>query len=71
PIKPAIDDMVIEDNFIVGMPVDVAVASTPSGILVTTETHRIRVIESGTIGLAGIGGIGIGSMAIEIDFIII
>lgn len=68
-IKPAIDDMTIEDNFIVGMPVDVAVASSPSGILVTAEVHRIRVIETGAIGAMSIGGIGIGSMAIEIDFI--
>ncbi|MDP4262881.1 MAG: baseplate J/gp47 family protein [Bacteroidota bacterium] len=69
-IKPAIDDMVIEDNFIVGMPVDVAVASSPSGILVTADVHRIRIIEPGTLGVIGISGIGIGSMAIEIDFII-
>jgi hypothetical protein len=69
PFDPAVGDMVIEDNFIVGRPVDVAVASSPSGILVTAENHRIRIIEP-TIGTIGITGIGIGSMAIEIDFII-
>jgi hypothetical protein len=68
--QPAVGDMVVDDNFIVGRPVDVAVASSPSGILVTAPKHRIRIIESGSFGALGISGIGIGSMAVEIDFII-
>jgi hypothetical protein len=68
---PGIGDMIIGDNFIVGSPVNVAVCSSPSGILVSARNHSVRIIEAGKNACsAGLSGIGIGVMAVEIDFIV-
>jgi len=70
-VHPGIGEMMIDDNFIVGKPVSIAVPSSPSSILVSAPLHRVRLIENGSaVRSASLAGIGIGSMAIEIDFII-
>jgi hypothetical protein len=61
--------MVIGDNFVVGMPVNIASVSQPSGILVSSPIHRVRLIDPGAIRCApNVNTLGIGTLAIEIDF---
>ena len=71
-INPAIGEMEINDSFVVGRPVNVALATSPSGILVSVPSHRIRLLQPGVVACTtSFAGIGIGSMAIELDLIVI
>lgn len=60
---------IIGEDFVVGVPVDVAATTRPDAILVSGDSHRIRV-ESDEV-CEGTQSIGIGDMVIGLDFIIV
>jgi hypothetical protein len=63
------DGKIIGNDFIVGVPVDAAIATLPDAILVSSDTHRIGVIADH--GCEGTQQIGIGQMIIGLDFIVV
>lgn len=67
PRKPTIGGMTIGQNFIIGEDVEVAEATTPASILVSSPQHRIQIL-SGSEVCIGISDYGIGSMTIGLDF---
>ena len=60
---------IIGDDFIVGVPVDTAIATVPDAILVSNDSHRIGVIADH--GCEGTQQIGIGQMVVGLDFVLI
>lgn len=59
----------IADDFIVGVPVDTAIATVPDAILVSNDSHRIGVIADH--GCEGTQQIGIGQMVVGLDFVLV
>lgn len=60
---------IINKDFIVGNPVEVAIATRPDTILVSSAMHRIEVLQADAEICVGTPGIGIGQMIIGLDFI--
>lgn len=60
---------IINKDFIVGDPVEVAIATRPDTILVSSAIHRIEVLQADAGVCVGTPGIGIGQMVIGLDFI--
>lgn len=58
-------------DFVIGAPVEIAVATSPEAILVSNEVHRIRSVQSGSFTCSGVSSIGIGKMIIDLDFTIV
>jgi hypothetical protein len=67
--KPAIADMTIGDDFVVGRGVEVAEATQPHAILVSHPAHLITPVASGTETCPGATRLGIGYMTVGLDFI--
>ena len=67
---PAIGDMEIDNDFVVGRDTEVAIASDPRSILVSAPNHRIRVLKAGEYTCQGAGSLGIGFMIIGENFIV-
>lgn len=74
--KPSIADSstgeggkTINKDFIVGIPVEVAIATRPDTILVSNALHHIEVLQADASICVGTPGIGIGQMVIGLDFI--
>jgi len=66
-----IGEMVLEDNFIIGYPVENASAGSPRTILVSAENHRIEILKPGDVRCPrGIQIFGIGYMHVGFDFIV-
>jgi len=61
----------IGEDFVIGVPVDIATATRPDAILVSNERHRIGVLSDNGSVCEGTQSIGIGQMVIGLDFIII
>ncbi|MGB8192283.1 MAG: baseplate J/gp47 family protein, partial [Chitinophagaceae bacterium] len=59
----------INIDFVVGSPVEVALATRPDTILVSNASHRIQAMQAGMTNCQGIHTIGIGEMIIGLDFI--
>ena len=68
--RPAVADMVIGDDFIVGHGVEVAETTQPQAILVSHRQHLITAIAAGSETCAGVTKLGIGNMAVGIDFFV-
>jgi hypothetical protein len=68
-IETAGKGKIIGNDFIVGVPVDIAAATRPDAILVSSNSHRISVL--GADICEGVQNIGIGQMVIGLDFIIV
>ncbi|MFS4448392.1 baseplate J/gp47 family protein [Maribacter sp. 2307UL18-2] len=60
--------MTIGDDFIVGEPIEIAFASTPRSVLVSARFHEITPLESGEYQCQAQEFVGIGFMAVGIDF---
>jgi hypothetical protein len=56
-------------DFVIGEPVEVAVATRPDAILVSNAIHRIEALPAADFQCAGTATIGIGQMIIGLDFI--
>lgn len=56
-------------DFVIGEPVEVAIATRPDAILVSNAIHRIDVLSELDFQCEGITTIGIGQMVIGLDFI--
>lgn len=67
---PALGDMILEKDFVVGFESELAIATTARSILVSALNHRIEVLNSDLQACSGNPLTGIGIMAIERDFII-
>jgi hypothetical protein len=65
---PTIPDMKIGDDFIVGWGVDVAGTTESHAILVSHPSHRIVLADSAIHKCSGVSQLGIGYMAVELDF---
>ena len=60
---------VIGLDFVIGEPVEVAIATRPDAILVSNDIHRIEVLQEGSFVCSGIPTLGIGQMVVGLDFI--
>lgn len=60
---------VINVDFVIGNPVEVAVATRPDTILVSHATHRIGPLQAGSSACHGVWNIGIGQLIIGLDFV--
>ncbi len=69
--QPSVGDSgkIIGEDFVVGVPVDVAATTRPDAILVSSGSHRIGVLSDEVC--EGTQSIGIGNMVIGLDFIIV
>lgn len=65
---PAVMEMVIGENFIVGRDVDVARTTQPHAILVSHPNHLITPISPGEDRCTGVTQLGIGYMTVSLDF---
>jgi hypothetical protein len=70
PPNPALGEMILESDFIVGFETDVAIATTNRSILVSAPSHRIEVLNTDNASCSGSSIKGIGAMAVERDFIV-
>jgi hypothetical protein len=68
--RPAIAEMVIADDFVVGRGVEVAETVKPQAILVSHVQHLIRPVAAGAEVCAGVTRLGIGYMTVGLDFIV-
>lgn len=59
----------INVDFVIGEPVEVAVATRPDTILVSNTTHRIDALNAGSSACHGVWNIGIGQMIVGLDFV--
>ena len=59
----------INVDFVIGSPIEVAVATRPDTILVSNITHRIDSIQTGASACHGVWNIGIGQMIVGLDFV--
>ena len=67
---PAISEMVISDDFVVGRGVEIAATTQPQAILVSHPQHLIMSIAAGSEVCPGVVGLGIGYMTVGIDFFV-
>lgn len=56
-------------DFVIGEPVEIAIATRPDAILVSNAEHRIEVLQDGSFVCSGVSNLGIGQMIIGLDFI--
>ena len=56
-------------DFVIGEPVEVAIATRPDSILVSNTEHRIEALHAGGFVCSGVSSLGIGQMIIGLDFI--
>ena len=56
-------------DFVIGEPVEVAIATRPDAILVSNSVHRIEALQAGGFVCSGVSNLGIGQMIIGLDFI--
>lgn len=68
--RPAIAEMTIGDDFVVGRGVEVAETTQPQAILVSHPQHLITPIASGAEVCPGVTRLGIGYMTVGLDFIV-
>jgi hypothetical protein len=68
--RPAIAEMAIADDFIVGRGVEVAETVQPQAILVSHAEHIIRPVASGSEVCPGVSRLGIGWMTVGVDFFV-
>jgi len=68
--RPAIAEMMIGDDFVVGRGVEVADTTQPHAILVSHPAHLITSVASGSEVCPGVTRLGIGYMTIGLDFIV-
>ncbi len=68
--RPAIAEMVIDDDFVVGRGVEVAETTQPQAILVSHPQHLIAPVASGSEVCPGVTRLGIGYMTVGLDFIL-
>ena len=66
--RPAISQMVIGGDFVVGRGVEVAAATQPHAILVSHANHRIVPVAQGDVHCTGVDKLGIGYMTVGLDF---
>jgi hypothetical protein len=66
--RPAIAGMTVGDDFIVGRSVEVARTTQPHAILVSHPQHLIAPISPGEDRCSGVTQLGIGYMAVSLDF---
>ena len=65
---PAVSEMTIGTDFIVGRPVEYAETTQPQAILVSHSQHLITAVLPGTEVCPGITQLGIGYMTVDLDF---
>ena len=70
-LTPTIGNATIGVDFVVGDSVEVAAASSPDAIIVSSETHNIKPLQLDDYQCTGVQNIGIGQMIIDIDFIVV
>jgi len=68
--RPAIAEMVIADDFVVGRGVEVAETVQPQAILVSHAQHLITPVAAGSEVCPGVTRLGIGYMTVGLDFIV-
>lgn len=68
--RPAIAEMAIGDDFVVGRGVEVAETTQPHAILVSHPEHLITPVAPGTEVCPGVSRLGIGYMTVGLDFIV-
>lgn len=68
--RPAIADMVIGDDFVVGRGVEFAEPTQPHAILVSHPAHLITPVAAGSEVCPGVTRLGIGYLTIGLDFIV-
>jgi hypothetical protein len=56
-------------DFVIGEPVEVAVATRPDAVLVSNAVHRIEALTGSDFQCSGVSTIGIGQMIVALDFI--
>ena len=66
--RPAIADMAIADDFVVGRGVEVAETTQAHAILVSQPEHLITPVAPGAEVCAGVTRLGIGYMTVGLDF---
>lgn len=67
---PAITEMVISDDFVVGRGVDIAETTQLHAILVSHPDHLITAVAAGSEVCPGVARLGIGYMTVGLDFIV-
>lgn len=67
---PGIGGLTIGQNFIIGKDQELATASTPKSILVSSTNHKITAVADGSDYCKGASSLGIGFMTIDIDFVV-
>jgi len=68
--RPAIAEMMVGDDFVVGRGVEVAETTQPHAILVSHPEHLITSIAPGSEVCPGVTRLGIGYMTVGLDFIV-
>jgi hypothetical protein len=68
--RPAIAEMAISDDFVVGRGVEFAETTEPQAILVSHPQHLITPVASGSEVCPGVTRLGIGYMTIGLDLIV-
>jgi hypothetical protein len=68
--RPAIAEMVIADDFVVGRGVEVAETVQPQAILVSHAQHLVTPVAAGSEVCPGVTRLGIGYMTVGLDFIV-
>jgi hypothetical protein len=67
--RPAIVEMAIGQDFVVGRGVEIAATTQPQAILVSHPQHLITPIPAGSEVCPGVVRLGIGYMTVGLDFI--
>jgi hypothetical protein len=68
-VSSSIQGAQIGVDFIVGEPVEVAIATRADAILVSNAEHRVEALQAGGYVCSGVSNLGIGQMIIGLDFI--
>jgi hypothetical protein len=68
--QPAISQMAVNDDFVVGRGVEVAETTQPQAILVSHPQHLIRAVAAGSEVCPGAITLGIGYMTVGLDLIV-
>lgn len=66
--RPAIPDLIIGDDFVVGQGVEMAETTQPHAILVSHPEHLITPVSAGEDRCAGVTQLGIGYMTVGLEF---
>ncbi|VAX01197.1 hypothetical protein MNBD_GAMMA22-3080 [hydrothermal vent metagenome] len=67
-VTPAIGAMTVAENYVVGQGVEVAETTKPHAILVSHPSHNITAISVDDTDCTGVNQLGIGYMAVALDF---